>query len=54
MSSIDRDNLHKIVCEVKGFLRPDIVAAIEAAGDEIDRLQEVVKRLQKEKLALKG
>lgn len=54
MQSIDSDNLHKIIDECRGFLRADIIEAMEAASAEISRLQEVVKRLQREKRTLRA
>lgn len=49
MSSIDADNLRNIISKCRGILRDDFIEAMEAASAEISRLQEVVKRLQKEK-----
>lgn len=54
MSSIDCDNLRKIASECKGFLRDDIVQALEAGADEITRLQEVVRRCHVEIRQLKA
>lgn len=54
MHSIDADNLRKVAHECRGFLRDDIVQAMEAAADEINRLQEVVIRLQKERRELRA
>lgn len=54
MSSIDYDNLRKIIDKCKGFLRDDYLEAMEAAAVEIERLQEVVIRLQQEMRALKA
>jgi hypothetical protein len=52
--NLDRDNLLKIADECDGVLREDIIQAMNAAADEINRLQEVVRRLQAEKRALKA
>ena len=49
MSTLDADNLRTIISECKGLLREDILEAMEAAAAEIDRLQEVIKRLHKER-----
>ena len=53
MSSLDAENLRTVTEECRGFLREDIIQALEAAAAEIDRLQEVVRRLQQEKRELK-
>jgi coenzyme F420-reducing hydrogenase delta subunit len=54
MSSVDADNLRKLVDETKGILREDIVEALDAAAAEIDRLQGVVERLHKRIRELRG
>jgi hypothetical protein len=53
MHSVDADNLRNVAHECREFLRDDILQALDAAADKINRLQEVVIRLQKEKHALK-